>query len=228
MSLPCVSYYVDRYGNFGVVGVVLLVNAYSMQYFPSTVVVSYLTSCACIAAAISKGLKRAIKLPRPSGALKASPGMPSNHATSLSFLFLTTTYALQRYTDSAVTVRGVNQTLLRTPSLLPLSVSLVWPLQVLVAVYSLYATGLRVTWGHHTVAQVCAGYVLGLLFAILSLAANYSGYKGSRPGGRVDDLPLPMKVAILLTGISISAMATHSIARGVRAACFTPTGPLLS
>ncbi|KAG5478447.1 hypothetical protein LSCM4_04680 [Leishmania orientalis] len=225
MPLSRVSYYLDKNGNFGVVALVLLVNAYALQYLPGTVVVFYLTSCACIAAAVSKGLKRVIKQPRPPGALKASPGMPSNHATSLSFLGVTTVYGLQRYTESTAAFRGTNQALLHAPSLLFLPVTPVWPIQVLFTVYSVYASSLRVTWGHHTVAQVCAGYVLGFLLAIFSLAVNYHGYTGSRAGGRVDDLSLPMKVIMVLASVAITAMATRSIIRGARTPCVAHISP---
>lgn len=217
MYLSCINYYVDRNCNFGVVSAVLLVNVYVLQHLPRTIVVPFLTLCACITVGVSKGLKRIIKQPRPPGAPKASPGMPSNHATSLSFLSVVTVYVLQRYASSTPAVGGANQTLFHTPPLPSLPLPYVRPLQTLIAVYSVYATGLRVAQGHHTVAQVTAGYLLGCTFAICSLAANHSGYTGSRFGGRVDELPLPEKVILLFASVAISAMAMRSIVLGARA-----------
>ncbi|GET88715.1 hypothetical protein LtaPh_2308100 [Leishmania tarentolae] len=213
MFLSGVNHYVDKNCNFGVVSAVLLVNVYVMPYVPGTVVVPFLTLCACITAGISKGLKRIIRQPRPPGAPKASPGMPSNHATALSFLSVVAVYILQLYGSCPATVSGANETLFRTPPpSLPLSC--VRPLQVLIAAYSMYATGLRVAQGHHTVAQVTAGYLLGFTLAIISLAANYNGYTGPRFGGRVDELPLSEKVMMLLASAVITAMAMCSIVRG--------------
>ncbi|CAG9574206.1 hypothetical protein LMJF_23_1665 [Leishmania major strain Friedlin] len=214
MFLSCINYYVDKNCNFSVVSAVLLVNVYVLQYLPGTVVVPFLTLCACITAGVSKGLKRIIKQPRPPGAPKASPGMPSNHATSLSFLSVVTVYVLQRYASSTAIVGGANQTLFHTPPLPSLPLPCVRPLQVLIAVYSVYATVLRVAQGHHTVAQVIAGYLLGFTLAVFSLAANHSGYTGTRFGGRVDELPLPEKVILLFASFAISAMAMRSIVRG--------------
>ncbi|KAI5688494.1 PAP2 superfamily [Leishmania braziliensis] len=228
MFLTHINYYVDKNCSYGVVGAVVLVNVYVLQYLPDTIVVSFLTGCACIAAAVSKGLKRIIKQSRPPGAPKVSPGMPSNHATSLSFLCVATVYGLQRCAVSNAIVRGMNQTLFYTPQLPSAQLSYVLPLQVLIAVYSMYAAGLRVAWGHHTVAQVAAGYLLGFFFAILSLAANYSGYTGSRSGGRVDDLPLPVKAIVFLASVVISAMAIRSIIRGAHVPRGARTGHLSS
>ncbi|KAK7195876.1 hypothetical protein NESM_000520200 [Novymonas esmeraldas] len=97
-----------------------------------------------------------------------------------------------------------------------LPVEFVRPLQVLVAVYSVYATSLRVVRGHHTVGQVTVGYALGILFAALTLLGNYGGYTGARAGGRVDDLPLPVKAAILFSSVVISVLAMRAIVRGSR------------
>ncbi|KAK7195875.1 Divergent PAP2 family/PAP2 superfamily [Novymonas esmeraldas] len=217
--LSRINYYVDKSCSLGVVGAVAFVNVYTLQYFPSTVVVPFLTSCSCVAAAISKALKRVVNQSRPRGAPKLSPGMPSNHATSLSFLCVATVYGLQRYAASivdgtAADAAAVRRMLTDSAPLPSLPVEFVRPLQVLVAVYSVYATSLRVVQGHHTVAQVTVGYALGILFATLTLLGNYGGYTGARAGGRVDDLPSLAKVAVMAASVTVSLVAMRAIVRG--------------
>ncbi|KAG5504380.1 hypothetical protein JKF63_04831 [Porcisia hertigi] len=224
MSLSHINYYIDKSCSFGVIGALELANLYMLQYFPGTVVVPFLTSCACIAAAASKGLKRVVKQPRPPGAPKVSPGMPSNHATSLSFLSLVVIYGMQRYAASTVTADHAKQTFFDISTPLSLTITYAWPLQTSAAVFSVYAAWLRVVRGHHTVAQVVAGYLLGVALAIVSLAVNYYGYTGSRLGGRVDDLPRSAKIAILLTSVVISAMVIRAIVRGSRKVRIDCTG----
>lgn len=216
------NYYVDRYCSVFVVGAVALVNLYTLQYFPSTVVVPFLTSCTCVAAALSKGLKRVVNQSRPAGAPKLSPGMPSNHATSLAFLCVVTVYGLQRYASagelsSSTGIGGTGQSFIATPPLPALPRSYVPPLQCLAVFYSLYATALRVVQGHHTVAQVAVGYAFGVCCASLCLVGNYYGYTRVHCGGRVDDMSALAKVAVTAGSVGISLLAMRAIVRGARA-----------
>ena len=99
-----------------------------------------------VSAANCKAIKRAINAPRPDGAYKADPGMPSSHAQSLAFLASYTAAANlegQGFSPAAWTQAG---------GLLALAAFLTW---------------LRVATGLHTVEQVGAGFALGLGSAAL-------------------------------------------------------------
>eukprot|EP00747_Dinoflagellata_sp_TGD_P180275 gnl/TRDRNA2_/TRDRNA2_32469_c0_seq1.p1 gnl/TRDRNA2_/TRDRNA2_32469_c0~~gnl/TRDRNA2_/TRDRNA2_32469_c0_seq1.p1 ORF type:complete len:248 (-),score=35.14 gnl/TRDRNA2_/TRDRNA2_32469_c0_seq1:45-755(-) len=93
-----------------------------------------------LAAANCKLLKRVINVARPVGARKADPGMPSSHAQSLSFL--STFFALELLASSAMA---------------PVASAAA----AMLVVCALFLTWLRVALGHHTVAQVLVGYLLG-------------------------------------------------------------------
>jgi hypothetical protein len=87
-------------------------------------------------------------------------------------------------------------------------------LQTSIITYSVYLTALRVTQGHHTMAQVVVGYSFGASCALLSLAANYAGYTGSSPGGRVDELSKSMKMVDVAASTLLALVTARSIYRG--------------
>lgn len=86
-----------------------------------------------------KALKLLIREPRPDGSSKGDPGMPSSHATSLSFLSLGLFGYFLMYVDS-------------TPKTICTG--------CLIALAAL-ATYWRVSAGYHTVPQVVAGWLVG-------------------------------------------------------------------
>lgn len=96
---------------------------------------------------IGKMLKKVIRQPRPDGATKIDHGMPSSHATSLSFLTFAALFGVAR--------RGG---LRPTPSL---------GAAILALLLAGIATRWRVAAGYHTTRQVAAGWVVGCIDAIL-------------------------------------------------------------
>lgn len=98
---------------------------------------------ALINSASGKLLKRVINQARPEGTRMSDPGMPSSHATSLSFLSLSLAAAV-----------------LAAPAWGALGAALVVTAAVI-------ATSWRVSAGYHTLAQVCAGWMLGSFNAAL-------------------------------------------------------------
>ncbi len=93
-------------------------------------------------AAVGKILKRALRLPRPSGARKTDPGMPSSHATSLSFLSIAAARSIMRsnFVASTALTSAVGAALIGA---------------------AVVATVWRVRCGYHTTPQVLAGWILG-------------------------------------------------------------------
>lgn len=91
------NYYVDYTCSLFVLGIVVLVNLYNLPQTPNSIVLPTMTAACCLTAAFSKVCKRLINQSRPVGAAKLSPGMPSNHATSVSFLLQMALFALQRW-----------------------------------------------------------------------------------------------------------------------------------
>lgn len=100
--------------------------------------------------ATGKLLKKIIQQPRPTNA-KSDPGMPSSHATSLSFL----TVAFLAYVTTWPVFVGV----------FPHSV-VIGGAAGLVVIAAI-ATLCRVSAGYHTKEQVLAGWVLGAVDAII-------------------------------------------------------------
>ncbi|EPY38792.1 dolichyldiphosphatase [Angomonas deanei] len=171
-------------------------NLFYLWQAPHSVVVPCFTAGCCVTAATGKVLKRVINQSRPAGAPKLSPGMPSNHAISLTFLALCTAYGLSPSFHPD-----------RNPQLLQAG-------QLGVLGYAACGTGLRVYCGHHTWPQVLAGGALGLGSAALCLAANYAGYEGGNSGGRVDDLPTEWKQILQVGCVITGVLAFTSILRG--------------
>jgi len=92
-----------------------------------------------------KILKRVLNHERPDGAIKADPGMPSSHATSLSYLSVYGAASLAHFKDAAPA--------LGYPAQLAVSAVLV--------VLGIFLSYLRVKTGYHTPPQVIVGYGLG-------------------------------------------------------------------
>ena len=92
-----------------------------------------------------KILKRILNHERPDGAIKADPGMPSSHATSLSYLSVYGAASLAYFKDAAPA--------LGYPAQLAVSAVLV--------VLGIFLSYLRVKTGYHTPPQVIVGYGLG-------------------------------------------------------------------
>lgn len=92
-----------------------------------------------------KILKRVLNHERPDGAIKADPGMPSSHATSLSYLSVYGAASLAYFKDAAPA--------LGYPAQLAISAVLV--------VLGIFLSYLRVKTGYHTPPQVIVGYGLG-------------------------------------------------------------------
>lgn len=97
---------------------------------------------------IAKALKRIIRQPRPDGATKIDHGMPSSHATSLSFLTVAALFGAVRQAGG-----------LRPTPLLGVA--------VLALLLAIVATRWRIAAGYHTTPQVAAGWIIGSLDAIL-------------------------------------------------------------
>ncbi|EPY26160.1 dolichyldiphosphatase [Strigomonas culicis] len=183
---------VDTSCSAAVSATVVGVNLFYLAQAPGTIAVPFFTACCCTTAAAAKVLKRVINQSRPAGARKLNPGMPSNHATALSFLTVLAAYGLLADGEPGGATLG------------PASV----------VGYSLYATALRVSCGHHTVPQVVVGYLFGAGSAMLCLAANYMGYDGERRGGRIDELSETVKCALLGACVITGVLAFHSILKG--------------
>lgn len=103
-----------------------------------------------------KILKRILNHERPDGAVKADPGMPSSHATSLSYLSVYGAASLV-YFKNAAPMLG-------------------YPLQLACAtvlvVLGVFLSYLRVRLGYHTAPQVIVGYALGSSTALVWLASG--------------------------------------------------------
>lgn len=98
--------------------------------------------------AIGKVLKLLIKQPRPDGTHKEDPGMPSSHATSLSFLSLAFFGYVAKYMNSVIKTTGAG----------------------ILVILALVATYWRVSAGYHTVPQVVAGWIVGSCNSMLFVA----------------------------------------------------------
>lgn len=96
---------------------------------------------------IGKTLKKVIRQPRPDGTTKIDHGMPSSHATSLSFLTFAALFGVVRRTG-----------LRPTPSL---------GAAILVLLLAGIATRWRVAAGYHTPRQVAAGWIVGCIDAMI-------------------------------------------------------------
>ncbi|CAN8063684.1 unnamed protein product [Agarophyton chilense] len=94
---------------------------------------------AVLNSAAGKVLKLLIKQPRPDGAQRGDPGMPSSHATSLSFLSLAFLGYIALYFDSVAKTVGAG----------------------VMVIMSVLASSWRVSAGYHTVPQVVAGWIVG-------------------------------------------------------------------
>jgi len=103
-----------------------------------------------------KILKRILNHERPDGAVKADPGMPSSHATSLSYLSVYGAASLVYFKNAAP--------MLGYPLQLACSAVLV--------VLGVFLSYLRVRLGYHTAPQVIVGYALGSATALLWLASG--------------------------------------------------------
>lgn len=95
---------------------------------------------------VGKTLKRVIRQPRPHGAKKMDHGMPSSHATALSFLS-----------------SGAAVNLIKTQGLV--SWALVTASMILAG--AVVASWWRVSVGYHTTAQVLVGWTVGVLNCLL-------------------------------------------------------------
>lgn len=227
-SLSRVNYVLDKSCSLFVGSAVALVDGYCVLHYDASIYVPVFTANACLTAALSKGLKRVFNQSRPPGAPKLSPGMPSNHATTLAFLCVSTVFALQKYRERTFVPGFVGKhewRLLPVPTVPDIPAGVIRPLQAFLVVYSLYATRLRVVQGHHTVAQVLVGYAFGATCATLCLAANYAGYQGEKPGGRVDETSLPMKTVVVAVSSLIGLVAARSIYRSAMRA-HAPVSPV--
>lgn len=207
--LRAVNGFVDSSCSAVVSLAVIGVNVYCLSWKADSVAVPVFTSACCATAALSKVLKRVIRQSRPPGAPKLSPGMPSNHATSLSFLSIVACAALDRAGVSSSTSASPARPLFGGPTSYRLAAA-----QVALMGYGLYATALRVLCEHHTWPQVIVGYALGSASAVLLLLGNYYRYEGRRAGGRVDELPHCVKVALLLASVATGFVAFRSILKG--------------
>lgn len=114
----------------------------ALLYRRDALVVLFCTGAGLNSAA-GKLLKHLIRQPRPTDS-KADPGMPSSHATSLSFLSL-----------------ALLACVLKDPALAAAPRAVYVAGGALVVALALLATSWRVRAGYHTVAQVVAGWVLG-------------------------------------------------------------------
>lgn len=95
---------------------------------------------------IGKLLKKVIRQPRPDGASKSDHGMPSSHATSLSFLSVASLFNVLRH-------KG-----------LILSTSLVASLACVILAF--IACRWRIVAGYHTAPQVVVGWIVGTVNAL--------------------------------------------------------------
>lgn len=96
---------------------------------------------------IGKVLKKLIRQPRPDGADKIDHGMPSSHATSLSYLSVAALLNVLRHGG-----------LRPTPSL---------SATVLAVLATVIASRWRVAAGYHTVPQVVVGWIVGCVDAFV-------------------------------------------------------------
>ena len=97
-----------------------------------------------------KILKRILNHERPDGAIKADPGMPSSHATSLSYLSVYAATALAYFRDAAPALGYAGQ----------LAASFV------LVIMGMFLSYLRVSTGYHTPPQVIVGYAVGSTTAL--------------------------------------------------------------
>lgn len=109
-----------------------------------------------------KILKRVLNHARPIGAVKADPGMPSSHATSLSYLSVYGAAALTHFRD-VIPAIGYGGQLVVSAGLVALGVFLSY---------------LRVSTGYHTPPQVIVGYGVG---STTALAWLFVGLKYVKP-----------------------------------------------
>lgn len=97
--------------------------------------------------AIGKMMKQVIRQPRPDGSTKGDPGMPSSHATSLSFLSVAPLVSVALH-------RGLRIDLQLTAA-------------AVAAVAAGVASSWRVQAGYHTVSQVLVGWLVGTTNAVV-------------------------------------------------------------
>lgn len=120
----------------------------ALLYRRDAVVVLYCAGAGLNSAA-AKLLKQLIRQPRPTDS-KADPGMPSSHATSLSFLSL-----------------ALFACVLMDPPVVTAVRAIYYGGAALVVALALLATSWRVKAGYHTVEQVVAGWLLGAVDTVL-------------------------------------------------------------
>jgi dolichyldiphosphatase len=113
-------------------------------------------ACWAVAGAVAssgacKLLKRLLNLPRPEGAPKADPGMPSSHANSLAFLASTAALEIAR----GARVGGGGAEGAAAVAAAPLAAA------AAVLVLGAFLSWLRVRLGFHTPAQVGVGCIFG-------------------------------------------------------------------
>lgn len=94
---------------------------------------------------VAKLLKKILNEPRPSMTTRDDPGMPSSHATSLSFLSLAILFYIIRESSGAFWLGSSAA-----------SVAL-----------AVIACSWRVKAGYHTVEQICAGWLVGAIDAAI-------------------------------------------------------------
>lgn len=123
-----------------------------LLYRRDTAVVLYCVG-AGLNSATGKLLKQVIRQPRPTDS-KSDPGMPSSHATSLSFLSLAVLAHAMLHPPTAAVLRAVYL-----------------GGAALVVLLALLATSWRVKAGYHTVGQVVVGWVLGAVDTVLWIKA---------------------------------------------------------
>lgn len=98
-------------------------------------------------AVVAKVLKRIIREPRPDGAAKSDPGMPSSHATALSFLSVAALLNILAHDGPHPTVRLAAAAAAVAASAL--------------------ASRWRVSAGYHSAPQVLVGWLVGCINAVI-------------------------------------------------------------
>ncbi|CCW63772.1 unnamed protein product [Phytomonas sp. EM1] len=187
------------------------VNLYYFDPTATTVVVPSMTVMCCFMVAVNMILKRILNHSRPSGALKESAGMPSNHAASLMFLSIIACEGLQRSHAEFLAPCSYLTFTCVTPSYFFL-----WLIQGLIIAFAIYGSVLRVICGDHTMPQVLVGGAFGLSSAILVMRLNYAGYTGLRAGGRIDELGYPVKRLLLFVSTGIISLTVKKIAHSYK------------
>jgi dolichyldiphosphatase len=148
-----------------------------------------------------KVLKRVLNHERPDGAIKADPGMPSSHATSLSYLSVYGAASLVYFKDAAA------------------GLGMGYPAQVAIAgalvIVGAFLSYLRVRTGYHTPPQVIVGYGLG---SSTALAWLFIGLKYVKPLLETNPEMLRVLHSLLIIAIGWFAFsALHWVESSVKA-----------